>query len=141
MNKLIASVLLSALCTQGCATIIKGSRQMIYVNSDPPGSQVKIDSRRVGNTPYSGYVTHDEHVISVSHDRCETQDHLITTSISGWTFFPILFAGIGLVPSIVVDGINGTITTLDEDIVDVYLSCLPPEAVSKGTVTYSDSED
>lgn len=50
---LITSVAASVLLLSGCATVFKGTDQVLTITSDPDGATVRIDGKPVGVTPLS----------------------------------------------------------------------------------------
>lgn len=50
---LISGVTASMLLLSGCATVFKGSDQVLTITSDPDGATVRIDGKPVGVTPLS----------------------------------------------------------------------------------------
>ena len=49
----ITCVAASTLLLSGCATVFKGSDQVLTITSDPDGATVRIDGKPVGVTPLS----------------------------------------------------------------------------------------
>lgn len=50
---LVSCIVASTLSLTGCATIFKGSDQVLTITSDPDGATVRIDGKPVGVTPLS----------------------------------------------------------------------------------------
>lgn len=49
--KLFTLGILTSLLASGCATITKGPKQSVSVESSPPGATVIVDGQTIGNTP------------------------------------------------------------------------------------------
>src|SRR5262245_43478007 len=89
-----------ALASSACATIISGTTQDLYVDSEPKGAACKID--RQGATvgmvnPTPGKVNVPRHkdniVVSCALDGYEQSNEVIASSFSGATFGNLLLGG------------------------------------------------
>jgi len=99
-------VLLSAMLTSGCATIINGSTQTVEIASEPEGASIMIDGEDFGTTPASVDLKRKTaHVVSIALPGYETQELTLERKTSGWVWGNIIFGGlIGLVVDISAGG-------------------------------------
>jgi len=111
---LVSFVFLSS----GCATIVKGNRQLVTINSTPPGAKVKIDGLK-GTAPYSASLSRgQDYVVTVSKDGYNTEQRQITKSFGALSIFgnlPWLLIGV------IVDFASGSAYNLYPTNIDVEL--------------------
>jgi len=83
---LIASLLLLTLSlfTSGCATITRGSKDVLVVESTPSGADVSLSSGQAGKTPASFKLPREDAlVVTISKPGYETVAVNVTPHISG----------------------------------------------------------
>ena len=74
-GKNILSLVLLLLATGGCATVINGTTQTIYINSMPQGAAVSDNGRPLGMTPVSAVMARgQDHVLTVDIKRRWSKD-------------------------------------------------------------------
>ena len=129
LRKLISVVTVFALLiTTGCATVIRGTQQVITVNSDPPGAKVAVrDSKgRTYETSTPGSVKlprKDEGItVIISKEGYQSASVGLTrTTAPGWTIFGnILLAG-GII-GLLVDFATGAARQLQPTAVSASLT-------------------
>src|SRR5262245_54619962 len=115
----LAFVMSTALGLGGCATIVKGGRQDVTIQSPTPDAEVSIKSfkgREIFSGPLPAKVRlhrEDQYTLTVTAPGHKEQKTTITKSMSGWAFgnliwvLPILW-GVG----IAVDAASGALWTL-----------------------------
>jgi len=71
---LIVLVLTMLFVVSGCATVLKGSKQSVSIDSNPAGAEVFVDGSRVGTTPVAVDLKKNKHSsIKVIKDGYEPQ--------------------------------------------------------------------
>ena len=74
-----ASTLLS-----GCATIVKGTTQVIPISSDPTGARVTIDSAPAGTTPTTVTLSRKQnHMVVIEKEGYAPESVAVTKSMGG----------------------------------------------------------
>jgi hypothetical protein len=85
----------TAATTQGCATIIKGSTQSIPVSSDPPGADVLLDGKEVGQTPMAlALKRENNYLITFQKAGFEQQSVPVVKNIGGAVWGNVLAGGL-----------------------------------------------
>ena len=112
-------ILLFALLSISCATIVHGVNQPVNFNSQPGGATVIIDGNKLDQTPCLLELERKiSHLVEISLDGYETKTIEIKKELSGWVAGNILLGGlIGLA----VDAITGAMYKLEPDLVSVQL--------------------
>jgi uncharacterized protein YceK len=101
------------LFTQGCGTIMQGTKQQIGINSTPSEAKVFINGREQGETPMIAEVRRkDPALISVRLDGYEPYELFLTRSTSGWIWGNVVFGGI---IGIAIDAAAGGMYKLSPD--------------------------
>ncbi len=119
-GKTIGILLVLALLTQGCATIMNGTRQNISLGSNPPEATATIDGTLKVKTPTIISLARDkDHVVTVEKEGYESGQATINRSFNGWS--TILGNILWLLPGVVVDLWAGGAWTLDPENVNVSL--------------------
>lgn len=104
--------LASVVLLSGCATILKSSNEMIYIQSDPPGARAIVNGLEAGATPITYPVngTKDQ-IITLTKEGYAPQTMYITSSVgAGWVIADILC---GFWP-VVIDAATGQWKSLDQ---------------------------
>jgi hypothetical protein len=108
----------------GCATLVHGTSERVYVDSTPPGAQVDIDDgEQQATTPAEVRLSRSSGHRLVFHKAGyeDATEHL-TSGMSGWILGNVVAGGaIGLV----VDAADGAGRKLSADSVKVTLTALP----------------
>jgi len=118
--------LCAAFSLAGCATITRGTKDVLIVNTTPGGAQVKLsDGQTCGNTPCSFKVPRKSELnVLVTKDRCKPQQIRVTNRVAGGG--GAAMAGNVLVGGIIgagVDASSGAMLELVPNPVNVQLEC------------------
>lgn len=118
--------LCAAFSLAGCATITRGTKDVLIVNTIPGGAQVKLsDGQTCGNTPCSFKVPRKSELnVLVTKDRCKPQQIRVTNRVAGGG--GAAMAGNVLVGGIIgagVDASSGAMLELVPNPVNVQLEC------------------
>lgn len=107
-----ALLILSVVFCSGCATIIKGSNEKIYVDCTNGIAKVYLDGFLVGTTPLVlDLPTKNTYRLEVRMNGHEEQGKLLSSRIDeSWVIVDIM---LGFVP-VLIDAANGTLYTFDE---------------------------
>jgi len=109
----------------GCATIIKGTKQDIYIKSDPPNAEVIITTTGgvevwKGVTPASVKLAKKkEYVVTIRMSGYKDATVQITQSFEPWALANLVCTGI---VGLVVDAVDGAMWKLEPDQIMVTLS-------------------
>ena len=97
----------------GCASILKGGTENVYVSSQPSGAKVRINGADVGETPVRFPVsTSKTHTVEIRKDGYEARTLIVATSIGmGWVILDFVC---GVLP-LLVDAATGDWRSLDQD--------------------------
>lgn len=123
MNKTFSAALLLAIMvlSQGCATILSGSKQRVRVTSTPSGADVLLNGKKVGTTPAKIRVPRrDGGVVEVQKEGQRPQTELL----SGTKFNPMMLVNIPfslLIMPWVIDMLTGANKRLDKNKLDFVL--------------------
>ena len=118
---LVAIVLASACALlSGCATIVKGTTQVIPVSSDPTGARVTVDSSPAGTTPTTVTLSRKQnHMVVIEKEGFAPESIAVTKSMGGAVAGNIIAGGlIGWG----VDAITGAQYNLAPNTINVRLS-------------------
>ena len=115
----ISIVVLVVYLLGGCATIFKGSHNMVDFSSNPAGAKVYVNGALRGTTPINLKLESKRtYTIEFKKDGFETQTYTITNHVGvGWIVLDVLF---GLVP-VIVDAATGAWYELDQNAVNAVL--------------------
>ena len=116
MKRVIVAVLVLSMVAGalgGCASILKGTSQDVFLVSEPSKVEIYIDGQLRGTTPLELELETDKtYVVEYRMDGYTTQTFNISNSIgAGWIILDVIC---GLVP-VVVDAVTGAWYSLDED--------------------------
>lgn len=114
------TLVLTALLTSNCATIISGSKQNIKFNSNPTNATIFIDEVQVGKTPYETKLERKrEYEVKIQLDGYKPYETKLTKKFNAWYLGNILFGGlIGLI----IDPITGAIYNLTPDQINAQMT-------------------
>jgi hypothetical protein len=117
-------VAIAAFLFSGCATIMHGSRQGIFLTCEPRIANVYIDSVFVGNTPMTAVLRRGKnHHLKIALPGYKPFETELTRRLDGWTFGNIL----GVV-GIALDAYNGSMYRLRPKDMYPELTPLPEES-------------
>ncbi len=91
MFKLMLSLLIFFLVS--CASIIKGSKQLITINCNIDGAQVFIDDVEVGVTPFVGEIKKNQKLLMVKKEGYKTYSSALSTQLEGMFWGNIITGG------------------------------------------------
>lgn len=112
---IVFSVLASAFCFSGCATITKDDSQPVAFSSDPQGAIVKINNIPRGVTPTTIMVKRamKKQMISFEMEGYHSETFKLEKSVAGMTFGNIIFGGL---IGVGVDIATGKATNYEESV-------------------------
>ena len=115
-------VLLAIVGLTGCASIMNGTTQSVFVNSTPSGAMVQVDGLQA-TTPAKLELkrSHTSHDIRVAKEGYETAQMSIGRKVNPW-LAGNLFWGYGLPLGVIVDFVSGGAWSLETDRVDLSLA-------------------
>ena len=93
---LVALVLTSACALlSGCATIVKGTTQIIPVSSDPTGARVTVDNAPAGTTPTTVTLSRKQnHMVVIEKEGFAPESIAVTKSMGGAVAGNIIAGGL-----------------------------------------------
>jgi hypothetical protein len=139
MKKLVCAAAAVGLLS-GCASIIKGSDQLMTIRSFPEGATVSITNRagqrvHTGSSPLTvdlkrgaGYFRAERYSVRFEKEGFKPKDVQVTASVNGWYVGNVIFGG--LVGLLIVDPITGAMYTLGPDEVSAALDALDVQTKS-----------
>ena len=87
--------------TSGCATITRGSKDTLVIETDPPGADIKLSNGRIGKTPAAFKLPRRESlVVQITKAGYEPVSVNVVPQISG-------AGGAGMAGNVLVGGIIG----------------------------------
>jgi hypothetical protein len=128
------AIVLLALASTGCATIVARSSQKVEVSSAPPGAAVTITNRagavvHSGTTPLTvtlrkgaGYFKKESYAVRFTKDGYEPRELALTGTMSSWYIGNILFGG--LIGMLIVDPQTGAMYRLEPKSLEATLTPL-----------------
>lgn len=136
---LVLLLLLSAcFVLTGCATIVKGTTQVIPVSSDPTGARVTVDSSPAGTTPTTVTLSRKQnHMVVIEKEGFAPESVAVTKSMGGAVAGNIIAGGlIGWG----VDAMTGAQYNLAPNTINVRLSNKTDQAAAAATGTNKTKE-
>ncbi|MDN5941568.1 MAG: PEGA domain-containing protein [Nitrospira sp.] len=89
------SILVLAMVTSGCATIIDGSSQPVTFNSSPNGARIYVNGMELGTTPLTMPVKRSKSMmILAKKNGYEDQQLVLQTKTNSWFWGNILLGGL-----------------------------------------------
>jgi len=111
----------------GCATIMHGSRQGVFLTCEPRVASVYIDSAYMGKTPMSVVLRRGKnHRLRIELPGYKPFETVLTRRLDGWVFGNIL----GVV-GIALDAYNGSMYRLSPKDLYPELTPLPAEGTAR----------
>lgn len=92
MKKFIAGIAVLALFV-GCATIVKGSDQLVTINSNVSGASIKLDGMEIGKTPFTGKVPKNKEILEISKAGYKTYNVALSKQLEGMFWGNIIIGG------------------------------------------------
>ena len=115
---LVIIIAVMSLMLIGCGTIVQGTYQQIPISSNPSGARLLIDDSTY-TTPAQVRLRRDEvYVATIEKDGFETQQIVITKSLSTLAILNVPF---GLVIGLPFDLMTGAAYSLSPDAITVVL--------------------
>lgn len=94
----------------GCATLIHGSRQGMFITCEPRVANVFLDGVKIGQTPFFAKMSRaHNHKVRISLEGYQPYEVNLTRKLDGWVFGNILIGG---VIGIGVDAVTGSMFRL-----------------------------
>ncbi len=127
MKKFLSVTLAVAIMSlqTGCASIISGKHQDIYIRSNPLGADVLIDGTPAGKTPVTTEVKRKRrHEIKITKEGYVEEIRLTKKGYNWWNVGNLVLGGI---IGIMIDFATGAVYSVSPDEVNVALS-----PISKG---------
>ena len=93
----VSCALVTSLFLVGCATVFTGTNQVISINSNIEGAEVRIDGNMVGTTPYSGHVrkASGAKTVLISKPGYQSQQVSLHAAINPVAIMSIVFWDLG----------------------------------------------
>jgi hypothetical protein len=86
-------VLLVSLVLVGCATITKGTRQIVSIGCNVDGADVLLDGVKVGVTPFVGEIAKNRSTIMISKQGYRSETLALSKSLEGMFWGNIITGG------------------------------------------------
>lgn len=108
-------ILFITLINIGCATMIRGTEEVININTNVKQAKIKLSDGQICVTPCSLQVKRDQHLeVTAEKDGCTTKVASMTPSITSEGF---LYSG-------VIDYANGAAYDLKPNPLIIHLECV-----------------
>jgi len=121
LNKLTAILIVISLVVQpGCASIVGGKHQTVYIESHPPGASVKTMRNDVTGISPTEFVLKRKHdqILIFEKPGFKTKQYNLDHEIRGWFWMNILSWGI---IGVIVDLVTGSAYEFEPETVTVDL--------------------
>jgi hypothetical protein len=128
MKKLITGFILVAILVS-CATIMKGSEQLVTINSNVQGAIITLDGKEIGKTPFTGKIPRGKESMQITKKGYQTYTIALSTQIEG------MFWG-----NILIGGTVGSITDFSTGAMYAYAPSSFQVDMVSGSVSMSDFE-
>lgn len=100
---ILVGLLLAVLLTSGCATITRGTKDTLVVESDPAGANVTLSNGQTGRTPTSFKLPRkDNLIVTISKEGYETLTVNVNSQVSG-------AGAAGMAGNVLVGGLVGVV--------------------------------
>jgi len=86
-------ILLSFLFIIGCATITKGTKQLVTINCNVDGASVLLDGVKVGETPFAGEIKKNKKMLMIKKEGYKTYSAALSTNLEGMFWGNIIIGG------------------------------------------------
>ena len=74
-------VVVLGLYLSGCATISKGTSQLVTINCNVDGATIKLDGKKIGKTPFIGKISKGHKFFTIKKDGYKTYRIALNTSL------------------------------------------------------------
>ena len=93
---ILSTILAGSVFLGGCASIISGNDQSLYVDSTPASALVTLNGEESGNTPVQLNLLRKsaEAIVAIELDGYEPQEIVLTRKTKGWVWGNVLFGGL-----------------------------------------------
>jgi len=90
-----AVIALQAVFLSGCASIVKGSKQVVTIESNVRGAEVKVNGELVGTTPFTGPIKRgSDTTVLLSKTGYASKTLTLSTSVEPVFWGNIIFGGV-----------------------------------------------
>jgi len=114
-------LILMILSLSGCATIMHGSRQEMFLTCEPRVASVYLDGKYIGRTPMNTRLSRGkDHQLRIELPGYKPFETTLTRRLDGWVFGNLLLVGIAL------DAYNGSMYRLSPR--NIYPELKPMQA-------------
>ena len=111
-------VLFIGLLFQGCATIIKGSKQSVRISSYPSQASITINGKLYGETPTVARLARkDNQYIKIELEGYKPYETSLSRKFNGWFLGNLLIGGL---VGMVIDAATGSMYNLTPDQVNAH---------------------
>ena len=90
---LVCGLIIAAMTSAGCATIMKGKNQTITVTSNVDDAEVFIDGLRLGTTPYNGLAPKNKNMLMVQKAGYRTANVALSKTLEPTFWGNIIIGG------------------------------------------------
>ena len=112
--------------SSGCATIVRGTKQQVSVNTNPVGASIQFSNGQSCLAPCSIVAPRDASLlVTVTKNGCQTQTATLVPTLSGG----------GVILGSLIDYGTGAVYDLQPNPLTLTLACEKPEPVSQGLPT------
>ncbi len=119
MKKRLLALVMVCCMLASCGSIVNGTKQSVYVNSDPAGAAVMVDGLQRGETPCELQLERDKaYELTLEKKGYKPASAYVRREPSGWVCGNLLFGGI---IGILVDGVSGGMWKLEPEHVSVSM--------------------
>jgi hypothetical protein len=117
-TKILATVLICAYLTS-CATLFKGTKQEVSMNSEPQKAEVYVNGQLMGETPLALKLeTKKTYSIEFRKEGYKSKTYQITNHVgAGWVILDVLAGLVG----VIIDAATGAWYSLDQKNVNAVL--------------------
>lgn len=131
----LTAIVALALASSACATVMSGTTQEVFIESDPTGAECKVDrlDANVGVVkPTPGRVnvsrSKDTMIVTCVHEGYEPSNEVLASSFTGATFGNILLGGI---VGVVIDASSGANNKYPERVMVVLTPASFPDDAAR----------
>jgi len=94
-RKAIIFLLLSAIAmvSMNCATIVRGTKQLVTINSNVTGADVYVDGLKIGSTPFTGEIKKGGKLLELRKEGYKSYQMALTSNLEGMFWGNIITGG------------------------------------------------
>jgi hypothetical protein len=89
----LCGVVVAALVSGGCATIMKGKNQTMTITSNVDGAEVLLDGQRIGATPFTGLVPKNKSMLMLQKTGYQTANVALSKTLEPAFWGNIIIGG------------------------------------------------